>query len=524
MVAAPDTLNGPHHRADEWVPALCEQFSNATGWPLRYLPTSHVSESDKRPSVDAAPCWLAEVHDGQQLVGQLRLDRPHAPHAHRSFAAASELSKLLADLVGQVFAAKRRSTEDLHELAVFAHERLAALVPHGHELLGMIKQSLRAGLQLTGFRSACLFLLEPTTGELRLRAAHALESQEVPRSIRPLQNEPPDLHVLTSGTRIVIRRGVRQFDEWLPRDAALGLCLPVQASCGVLGTLWFFDRNPRPISSREKRLLDSLAEQIASLLERVVLQRESHTHERLRQELLSLGEAEFESPIKSLRRPNVEATWRVSSRYEIGGDLCELVELSDHEVALTIGDATGSSVPAAVVMTSVHGALAALLAGDHAEVRDTARVLERVNRSLFRTRRLPHFMSLVYGVLNTQSLQFTYTNAGHPSPLLLRDNEVISLDSRGLLLGIDEEPEYTSETIALQPSDLLVGYSDGVSEARSVDQQFFGREGILKALRQRLPQDDTSTLLERVWNRQTAFARPGHADDRSLLIARVLPE
>lgn len=522
MVTAPCKLTGLHRPADEWVPVLCEQFSNATGWPLRYLPASHVCE--KEPSADSDSCWQAEVHDGQHLIGQLRLDRPHDPQVRRSFAAASELSKLLAELVGQVFAAKHRTEASPHELATSPHDPFAASVPQGHELLVTIKQSLRAGLQLTGFRSACLFLLEPTTGELRLRATHPLGSHEVPRPIRPLQNEPPDLHVLASGTRIMIRRDARHFDDWLPRDISLGLCLPVQASCGVLGTLWFFDRNLRPIAPREKRLLDSLSDQIASLLERVVLQRESQTHERLRQELLTLSDAEFESPIKSLRHSTFEATWRVSSRYEIGGDLCEIAELSDHEVAIVIGDATGSSVPAAVVMTSVHGALAALVAGDRVEARETARVLERVNQSLFRTRRLPHFMSLIYGVLDTRSLRFTYTNAGHPSPLLLRDNEVISLDSRGLLLGIVEEAEYTSETISLQPSDLLVGYSDGVSEARSVDQRFFGREGILKALRPRLPQEDTSTLLERVWNRQTAFAQPGHADDRSLLIARVCPE
>lgn len=520
MATAPLQLTEPRRLADEWVSALCEQFSNATGWPLRYVPASHFPGSD--PICSAESCWQAEVRDGQQLVGQFRLDLPHEPHVDRSFTTVCQLSQILAGLVEQVFAATRRL-----EVGPYEHETLADLglsVPQGSEMLGAVKQLLRAGLQLTGFRSACLFLLDPVHQELRLRAAHHLEPRNVPQPTRPLRNEPPDLHVLSSGTRIVLRRSDRQSNDWLPADASIGFCLPVQATCGVLGTMWFYDRRQRPIASREKRLLDSLSAQMASLLERVVLQRESTTHERLRHELLSLTEADVDSQSKSLKQAKCEATWRVSSRFEIGGDLCEATALSTHEVAIVIGDATGNSVPAAVVMTAVHGAIAALLAGNKEEARDTALVLERINRSLFHTRRLPHFMSLVYGVLDTRTLKFTYTNAGHPSPILLRNGEVVSLGSGGMLLGVIEESEYTSNTLDLRPHDILVCYSDGVSEARNTDAELFGRDGILRALGPISRETDSATLLNRVWNRQTAFAAPGKDDDRSLLVARVLPE
>ena len=524
MLAPPLPLTEPPQSTDEWVPAVCAQFSEATGWPLKYVPAKHFSDFQAHRDSELAqpPCWQAEVRDGQQVVGRIRLDLPHEPRANQSLAAVSQLSKILAELVEQVITATRRLEPELAESGTLTD--LGLCVPHGPEVLDSIKQLLRAGLQLTGFRSAGLFLVDPVRHELRLRATHNLEARDVPQSTRSLRDEPPDLQVLSSGTRIVLRRDDPQSDVWLPAAAAIGLCLPVQATCGVLGTLWFFDRRLRTIESREKQLLDSLSTQIASLLERVAMQRESTRHERLRLELLSLNETEVDSPIKTLRQPGFESSWRVSSRFEIGGDLCEITELSGHEVAILIGDATGNSVPAAVVMTSVHGALAALLAGNHAEARDTARVLTLVNRSLFHTRRLPHFMSLVYGVLNTRTLKFTYSNAGHPSPLLFRDDEVLSLDSRDMLLGIVEESEYTSDTIDLHPRDVLLCYSDGVSEARSVDAEFFGHAGIVRSLGSHPHEFDTLTLLNRVWNRQTVFAAPGPTDDRSLLIARVLPE
>lgn len=510
----------PQRRTDEWVQELCGRFSDATGWPLKYV-SGRLKHSDT--SIDDSDCcWRAEVGDGENLVGQLRLESPHDPQADRSFVAVSGLSAIFADLVGKVFTANHRLVEGTHELATLVH--LGLTVPQGSELLAAIQQLLRAGLQLTSFRSACLFLLEPASGELRLRATHHLDSRDVPHSARPLRGDPPDLHVMSSGTRIVIRRGDRRSDEWLPSDAALGFCLPVQTSSGVLGTLWFFDRRPRTIDSAEKQLLDSLGMQMASLLERAVLQRESATHQRLRHEVLTLGNSDADSPIKRLKNAKLEAAWRVDSRFEIGGDLCEAIELSDHEVAILIGDATGDSLPAAVVMTAVHGALAALLAGDPDDARDTGKVLERVNRSLFRTRRLPHFMSLIYGVIDTQTRRFTYANAGHPAPLLVREGEMISLDSHGLLMGIIEESEYESESIELRPRDLLVGFSDGISEARSVNSEFFGRDGIVRSLGLNRHEADAVTLINRVWNQQTAFAAPEHADDRSLLIARLLPE
>jgi sigma-B regulation protein RsbU (phosphoserine phosphatase) len=484
------------------------------------VPASHFSGLDALAPANSR--WHAELRDGQHLVGMLRLDPDHEPQSIRTFEDVSQFSQNLAGLVEQVFAASRQLESRTHD-----HELLGAWnrsARQGSAVLASIRQLLRAGLQLTGFRSACLFLLNPAGDELRLRSTHPLATSEIPQPIRSLRSDPPDQQVLSSSTRIVLRRGDPNSEDWLPADASLGFCLPVVSHSGVLGTLWFFDVRHRAIAAREKQLLDSLSLQIGSLLERVVLEYESATHERLRHELLSLTETDFDSQIKTLQQPRLEAAWRVTSRFEIGGDLCEMTPLSPHEVAILIGDATGNSVPAAVVMTAAHGALAALLAGNHDEARDTSRVLGLVNRSLFHTRRLPHFMSLVFGVLDTQTRRFTYSNAGHPSPLLIRGGAAHSLDSRGMLLGIVDRSEYPAETIELRPRDVLVCYSDGISEARIADGQLFGRDGILQSLGSDPHQRDSVTLLNQIWNRQTAFAASGPPDDRSLLIVRVLSE
>ncbi|TXT27104.1 MAG: hypothetical protein FD138_2781, partial [Planctomycetota bacterium] len=78
--------------------------------------------------------------------------------------------------------------------------------------------------------------------------------------------------------------------------------------------------------------------------------------------------------------------------------------------------------------------------------------------------------------------------------------------------------------IELHPRDILVGFSDGISEARSVNAEFFGSDGVVRSLGLNRHEADAVTLVKRVWNQQSAFAAPGQGDDRSLLIARVLPE
>jgi sigma-B regulation protein RsbU (phosphoserine phosphatase) len=507
-------------RTDEWVPELCAQFSNATGWPLRYVPASHFPVGQSAGEKDS--CWQAELRDGQQLVGHLRLDVPHDRPDVGTLAEVSRLSEVLAKLVEQVLSAARLVRSQATAPSTLAER--GAVTAQSPDLLSTLKQLMRVGLQLTGFRSACFFLLNPAYTELRLRLWHHMAPDEVPSPNRPLNAESPDFPAVAAGMSRVLRRGDHQSAKWLPAHAAIGVCVPVQGPSGGLGTLWFFDRRLRAIEAREKQLLDALALQFAVRLEQVVMRQESSTHQRLRQELSALNEAETDAPLKTLRRPRFEAAWRVCSRFEIGGDLCDLMELSSHESALLIGDATGNSVPAAVMMTAVHGALAALLAGDRDEARQTARVLQRVNQSLFRTRRLPHFMSLIYGIFDEQALRLSYSNAGHPSPLLLRNGEVSSLDARGLLLGIVPEADYPTEAIKLCPHDLLVFYTDGISEARGANDRLFGRDGLLQALGPEPTTTDTTTLLQRVWQTVSRFVVADQADDRSLLLLRVLAE
>ncbi len=528
-VAEYPTISSSQRRADEWIPEACERFSQATGWPLRFMPARHrLDRLERRCEFerDEENGWTIEVREAQTTFGQLSLGVPELEFEDHSFEAVRELAELFGAMLARNLAATRLLETRTNELSTLVELGLSA--PKETELLGTLKQLLRASLQLTGFRSACFFLLEPRTDELRLKVAHHLEPREIPCPVRALKDAPPDLEALLEGQVTVLRRGPYGQPEWLPNDVSLGLCLPVQAASGPMGTLWLFDRRLRSFADRELPVLEALCSQMALILERVVLQRESATQKRVQQDLRTLADARRDqSPIQKLRCGQIDVAWQASNRYEIGGDLCAAQRLAEGEFAVMIGDATGDGLTAAMTMTAAHGAIEALLSGCDGESPRMNSVLAQVSHAVVRTCRLQHFMSLLLGTINSRTLKLTYSNAGHPSPLLLRGGEVYALDERGILLGVIEDAVYSEAVCVLQPRDIVIFFSDGISEARNRQREFFGTAGILQSvcisdgLGVEAIRFDAAAIVQQIWTQLASFAVPGEADDRSLMCVVV---
>src|SRR5262249_28730833 len=134
------------------------------------------------------------------------------------------------------------------------------------------------------------------------------------------------------------------------------------------------------------------------------------------------------------------------------------------------------------------------------------------------------FMSLFYGEYDAAKRQLAYTNAGHPCPLLIRNGESQSLDSHGLLLGVLKDVNYGQTVLDLLPGDLLILYSDGISEAMSPAQELFRADRIIEAVRASsscAPAD----VLQVIWSKvEQHAARAKELDDRTLLVLRIREE
>jgi sigma-B regulation protein RsbU (phosphoserine phosphatase) len=128
-------------------------------------------------------------------------------------------------------------------------------------------------------------------------------------------------------------------------------------------------------------------------------------------------------------------------------------------------------------------------------------------------------MSLLVGVLDTGSMSFEYANAGHPCPLHVRGGQVEPFESHGMLTGVLPESEYHRSRAALAAGDLLVFFSDGITEAAGRQSRMVRSSGVAEAVL-RGPRDSAAAVVRAV----TAALQPGGAsisDDRTLLVVRL---
>lgn len=494
----------------------CRRFLETCGWPLRFRPTDETSGKGEAPD----QLWRRDLSDGRNRVGELVLDLPEDERLDAEFLQMTKAAELIAGLLEEALAAHAAAETSRGEVETLA--RIGSSVPRQADLSSALNQLLRAVTQLTSFRNVAFYLLDPGGERLTLRLKHEARAGELPLGDRPIEPEAPDRAAL-SGRAVMLRRSVQPVAaKWLPGGMSTAVCLPVFSEQSPIGTLWAFDRRDRQPEGREQHVLESIASQLASVLERAVLVRESESEKRLRRHLQAALETQ---PGRVLSEPGprcgFESAGMCRSALEIGGDLVELIPLDERRTVVAIGDATGDGVPAAMVMANVRGAVRALASATLGRSDATDRVVAGVNRALCGITPPHLFMSLLLGVYDGKARRFAYTNAGHPLPLHVRGGSVGELASHGMLLGVLEDAAYERSTLDLTPGDLLVFFTDGVSEAMGRDRRMFRSDGIAGAIRSaagRSPRE----IVEAVWSQLSSHVRgAGEGDDRSLLVLRA---
>ena len=210
-------------------------------------------------------------------------------------------------------------------------------------------------------------------------------------------------------------------------------------------------------------------------------------NERLTQELTTARAIQVRLlPGAQPQVPGFEVTGASVPSREIGGDYYDFLAQGDDAIGIAIGDVSGKGMPAALLMSNLQASL-------HGQVlhRGTvASVVQRVNDLLVRSTDPHMFATFFYGVLETATGRFTCTNAGHNPPLVLRrDGSLERLTTGGLLLGMVGDMVYQQDTVELAPGEVIVMYTDGITEAvlPGADEEdpeaMFGEERLCEVLR-----------------------------------------
>jgi phosphoserine phosphatase RsbU/P len=162
--------------------------------------------------------------------------------------------------------------------------------------------------------------------------------------------------------------------------------------------------------------------------------------------------------------------------HELGGDCYDFVPLADKRLALTMGDASGKGLAAALMIANVQSSLrtTALFTGN-----DGPAVLRAVNRQVYASSLADRYATLFYGVFDGTMRTLQYVNAGHNPPMLIRpDSSIIWLEAGGAPVGMFPDSNYEEGAVQLNPGDLVLAYTDGVIETVSPAGEEWGLEGL----------------------------------------------
>ena len=206
----------------------------------------------------------------------------------------------------------------------------------------------------------------------------------------------------------------------------------------------------------------------------------------------------------------------------VSGDYYDYTEVGEHQLAFAIGDVAGKGISAALLMATLQAALRSQVA--HAEethsCMKSASVITQLNKQIWAHTAPEKYATFFFATFDQPSQTLTYTNAGHLSPLLLRDGNFTALDSNGTVVGAFPFAKYDSSQLVMHPNDLLVCYTDGITEPENAYGEAFGEERLMELVKKHSYQPDMEIIrivldAVRSWTGTVELF-----DDMTLLLAR----
>ncbi len=261
------------------------------------------------------------------------------------------------------------------------------------------------------------------------------------------------------------------------------LCVPVQFRGKLLGILMV--RNKKSASSfntADARLLSIIASQAGQLIRNRQLQQEAREKERIRQELeLARGIQLNLLPEQLLEDEQFDVFTHIDTAEQVGGDYYDAFSIGDQLPAIVIADVSGHGPAAALIMTMLKGMLHSLTRHHHS----AAAILTELNRMMAHMAPPEIFVTMCMLVFDVEKGEVHYANAGHPPLLRIKSadkaSELQRFDSAALNLTL--RSTYEERMMPFLPGDMLLLYTDGLTEVMNAEGEMFGGQRLLEVAR-----------------------------------------
>ncbi len=403
--------------------------------------------------------------------------------------------------------------------SIFSHPAVLALIRAcevlgGNQPLGgLFKRVLGLSIDAVGAERALIATLEGDT--LVTQAVHG-DGFRISTAVRD--------RVLQSGTSLLVN-DVLQDENWSARQSISEqqvrtmMAVPLQTKDRVIGMIYLDSRYfVREFTRDDLNLLTVFANVAAVRIEQ---QRLREIEEKEKRQAGDLEQAAIIQsgflPDKAPTVAGLDLAGHNAACRTVGGDYYDFFGYADGRLGMVLGDVSGKGLPASLVMTSLH-ATVHLLAE---EPDDLAQLMGRLDRFVAAHCPSNRFVSLFFGVLDSKTGEMAYCNAGHNPPFLVRAGGGIErLKGGGTVLGIMPDLGYEERRCRVEAGDMVVLYSDGVSEATNPQDEEFGEERLADILRSHRA-EPARAIIEKV-NEVVAVWGAGApaADDVTLVVVR----
>jgi len=300
----------------------------------------------------------------------------------------------------------------------------------------------------------------------------------------PLALTADDFEVWLRWARTLKPQHVAEIERIAHRGARLAV--PLRTKNEILGVMLLGPPQGRDAySDEEKDLLNSSADVFALMLENGRLTDRALEQEKLRRDLALA--AEVQRRLLPPQPPRSEAVtlsaFSLPAR-SVGGDYYDFLDLGRDRIGVAIADVSGKGIAAALVMSVVQASLRVISESGELPLSEVAK---RMNRFLHQSTGANKYATFFYAQVEDCGRRLRYVNAGHNPPYLVRshanDVEIIELSTGGTVIGLFPDLDYTDAEIELRPGDLLVAFTDGVTEAHNAQDEEFGEDRLKEMLR-----------------------------------------
>lgn len=309
-------------------------------------------------------------------------------------------------------------------------------------------------------------------------------------------------------------------------DTKTRIAVPLKTKSEILGLLLLGPPLARQeYDGFELRLLRNCADQFALMLENARLTGRVVEQEKLRRDVALA--AEVQKRLLPERSPESAAASLAAMSLparSVGGDYYDFFQIGDHRIAIALADIAGKGVAAALLMSVVQASLRIISSEEGVSLPQLA---AKMNRYLYRSTGANGYATFFYAQLDETSRQLRYVNAGHNPPYLLRStrngnaNNVEELSTGGIVIGMFPQTQYQEASVDLQSGDVLIAFTDGVTEALNPAEEEFGEERLKTLLLEVAPlsvQEMTSRISREL---RSWIADADQHDDLTFIVMKV---